>query len=356
MQQPHTKLWPYSKLLAFAAIPVVWVFFVLVCMLGKRYAGWQNMLQGTIVLIVAAISFLPLLMLLLDFFSDKKAVLDFKGVKVDFSQIDLDAPALKSNSFGLPDNIGISGPIISDTSPMDIIETLEKAVNQEVVVLNLKSGEAWWVTRLLALCAGAVRSGSPSALVFIGKKENTQHVFLGWATPKDLLQAILDDRNKEYKIRYEKAIRIAAQVLLFKDSPLAHLLNTAPPPLIPHAVSASDITRYTTDPRYAQRGKEITEQIIMDQMASDFAYLPVGSLEKEPDKLTLSRLEELFAPCLYKKAIDLGAAKEQQVCELLQSTTPYIALVKKGKYDSILKQSDGERLILNELFNQSHHN
>lgn len=353
MQQPSTKLWAYNKALAFAAIPAVWIFFVVLSMLGKKYAGWQNILQGPVVLIVAVISFVPVLLLLLDFFSDKKAMIDIKGVKIDFSKINLDVPGVKRESFGLPDNIGISGPVISDTSPMDIVETLERAVNHEVVVLNLKSGEAWWVTRLLALCAGGVRTGSPSILVFIGKKENVINTYLGWGKPKDLLAAILADSNKEYKKRYEKAVRIARQVLVFKDSPLKHLLSTAPPTVSQGGVSAFDISRYSNDPRYTGLGEEITEQIIMDQMGNEVAYQPAGSLEKEPDKLTLSRLEELFGTCIYRNAIDLDSAKEQQVEKLLKTKAPYIALLRNGQYDSILKQSDGERLILRELFSQA---
>lgn len=88
-------------------------------------------------------------------------------------------------------------------------------------------------------------------------------------------------------------------------------------------------------------------------MGNEFSYQPFGSLEKEPDKLTIKRLEELFVSCLSTNKIDLDADKQKQVEELLKSRPQYIALIKNGQYDSMLKQTDGERLILKELFNQS---
>jgi hypothetical protein len=341
---PHSndKLWPYNKGLAFATIPLVWLFFTIIFMLGQRYAGWQNTLEGAVILVVASISFLPVLLLLLDFFSGRGAVLDIKGVKIDFSKINLDTQAVKRESFGLPDNIGVDGALITDSTAMNIVKALAKTFNQEVAVLNLKSGDAWWVTRLLAFSAGAARTGSPAILVFIGKKENVSNAFLGMAKPKDIVNAIVEG-NDQYKLRYDKAIRITQQVLFFSDDSL----------LPPNFILAPDISRYTSLPEYVNLREAVTEQIILDQMANVGAYTPVGSLEEPPDKITISRLCELLAHCLYKDEIELSASHEQQIDKLLSSKAPYIALVKDGQYDSALKQSDGERLVLTELFRQS---
>ena len=116
--------------------------------------------------------------------------LSYKDWKIDFSQIDLNRPELRHESFGLPANIGVVGPIISDAAPMHIMETLRQASHHEVVVIDLQDGDAWWVTRLLALSAGAVRAGSPKALVFVGKQENQDLRYLGWSRPADVLPTL----------------------------------------------------------------------------------------------------------------------------------------------------------------------
>ena len=107
-----------------------------------------------------------------------KLLLSYKDFKIDFSQIDLNRAELKRDSVGLPDNIGVAGPIITDTSPMDIIDALRQALRHEVVVIDLHEGNAWWVTRLLALAAGAVRAQAPKVFVFAGRLENQDHRFL----------------------------------------------------------------------------------------------------------------------------------------------------------------------------------
>jgi hypothetical protein len=47
--------------------------------------------------------------------------------------------------------------------------------------VDLKDGNAWWVTRLLAVCAAAIGVGSPRVIVFVGRRENRERIFLGWS-------------------------------------------------------------------------------------------------------------------------------------------------------------------------------
>jgi hypothetical protein len=104
----------------------------------------------------------------------------------------------------LPENAGVAGAVVSDTSPMTIQRMLSIGSEHRIVAANIKSGNAWWVTRLLVLCAGAVRTGSPEIVVFLGKKENVLNYFLGFARPADLLEAILgsSDTAKDATAQY----------------------------------------------------------------------------------------------------------------------------------------------------------
>ena len=339
MDSKKERLWPYSKALAIFAIPLIWVFFLIILVVINKNTYWPpKESAGIVVIVILVISLVPLLLLLLDFFAAKKAVIDTKWGKIDFSKIDLARSEIKQESFGLPENIGTSGPIISDTSPMSLIKALKEVVHHEIAVINIKDGNAWWVTRLLALSAGGLRAGTPNIFVFIGQKENQTNSFLGWSNPKDILNAILEDKE-EYRTRYDRSVKIAKQVLMFSDNKV-----------IPNNITLSNtVTRYTSNDDFTKLGDAVTEQIIMDQLAVTFGY-NTGSLEEKPDRLTLGRLFELFGHCLITDKIDLLHSNEEQINQLLSSRENYIALVKNNQYDSMLRKEDGERLILHELF------
>lgn len=343
MTKNSNTLWPFSRGLAIAAIPIILILSALIIYGSYYYTGWPGEeINRWVILLVAVISFIPLILVLLDFFASSRAVLDVRGVKIDFSKIDLANPEFKRQPIGIPDNIGVKGPIITDTAPMDILSALNESMQNELVVINLGRGDSWWVTRLLALAAGAVRAGSPEAFVFIGFRENTPNHFLGWSKQKDVLEAILRDKE-QYKVRYQKSVQIAQQFNLFRD-----------PDLIPQGVILpDDVTRYTNDYRYTQSGENATEQILMDQLALSYGYDNTGSLEEPPDRLTLGRLTDLFGHCLYKQSIDLANHSETQIQSMIDSKAPYMALVLHGVFDSMLKREVGERLILKTLLEQS---
>jgi hypothetical protein len=195
-------LWPYGITAAFLAIPGVWILLVLLLTLSQRLANWPEPESRTFVMyITLVVSLIPLALVLLDFASARRAVIDLKGIRVDFSKIDFNQPMVRRESFRLPDSIGVPGAIISGSSPMQIVTMLQQATANEIVRLDLDTGRAWWATRLLALSAGAVRAGSPKALIFVGRKENLDGAFLGWATPHAVLGALLADREG-YRVAY----------------------------------------------------------------------------------------------------------------------------------------------------------
>src|SRR5262249_44900110 len=211
---------------------------------------------------------------------------------------------------------------------------LEAATENQVVRLDIKAGAAWWVTRLLALTAGAVRVRCPRAIVFVGEKENVQGAFLGWSTPPLLLKAILADteprggKNVTYAAVYRTASVIAKQFATFGGLGELPDLPFPPPPAKfplppgqPYPPLPSQTQRYLDDARYAKLGEAALEQILMDQLA-------LYQLEDPPDRVTLGRLEELFAHCLYRETVDLDWPKEQQVTAFLSARADYVALVR----------------------------
>jgi hypothetical protein len=346
------RLWPLLL------TPIIWVLLIIVMLLSHNYLKWPDASSTKIaVLIVVLLGLIPLILVVLDFAASRRAVLDVKGIKIDFSQGEWG-----SSTFGLPDNIGVIGTPVPDSSPMQITSALEEATRSEVALLDLKEGDAWWVTRLLALSAGAVRAGTPRALVFVGTKENIGGAFLGWAEPAPVLRALLKDKPN-YETTYHHAASIAKQIVAFDGN------NLLPYYYYPERTTQSagdegdpaqsvansiqdvrknislhqDVQRYAGN-QYVELGEAAFEQIVMDQLALKY--------ERPPDRLTIGRLQQLLEHCLYRDFIDLGDPGDKQVLALLEAKGSFIALVRRGRYEGLLETTIGQRTVLQQLFTQ----
>jgi hypothetical protein len=139
-------------------------------------------------------------------------------------------------------------------------------------------------------------------------------------------------------------MRIAKQVFAYGNQELLPQPPAPSQPFVPHP----DVQRYLNE-EFATLGSAVTEQILMDQLA---VSIPGPSLETPPDRLTLGRMKDLFGHCLNTISIDLNWSKETQVAKLLESVTPYVALVKESRYHSMIRREDGERLLIRALFTQ----
>jgi hypothetical protein len=139
-------------------------------------------------------------------------------------------------------------------------------------------------------------------------------------------------------------MRIARQVELYGQN------QFLPPSFDPPNVLHPAVKRYTDKSEYAKLEPGVSEQILMDQLA--LVTASGGSLEQEPDRLTVGRLNDLFGHCLCRSEIDLEWPKDKQIARLLESTDPYIALVRNRRFESMLRREDGERLIIRELYEQ----
>jgi hypothetical protein len=349
-------LWPYGIASALIAMVGVWLGFAVVLLLSHNYTGWPNAASATPLLpLVVGIGLIPLALYLVDYAAGMQAVVGIAGVKVDFSRA---GSIVTRASIELPSKIGYPGPLVSDSSALQIVQNLWPATAAEVVRLDLGQGEEWWVTRLLVFASGAVRAGMPQAFVFLGTRHSVRGAFLGWARPPALLDALRTVERKvlnppsvvTYGQLYDKAVSIARQVTMFKrrDVPQPPYA-VAPPavsPLPPNVdvtmVLGADVRRYLDRPDYLKLGEEVQEQILMDQIG-------LLKLEEPPDQLTLGRLEELFGHCLNCEAIDLTRPKSEQVKTFFETEAPYIALVNRGRYEAIVERTVAEREILRQL-------
>jgi hypothetical protein len=190
---------------------------LLVIFASRRATGWPGEADVSwVVLVLLIISLIPVALALLDFFAERKAILGSQWFNIDLSRGGLVLKAAAETEV-LPANLGVTGPVVSDTAPMDIMKALSKATQRTCVVVDIQEGDAWWVTRLIAFSAGAVRRGAPEVIVFVGRRASHPDQFLGWATPSAVLEAILQDRDV-YRERYEKAVVLARHLTFFRGT------------------------------------------------------------------------------------------------------------------------------------------
>lgn len=330
--------WPYSRQTALLLAGLIWIVLGLTLALANAFAGWPNdSTAGWLPFVVLALGLVPPVLVVLDGFRSSQAKIDLRWVKFDFS-----AAGVVRESVGLPDNIVAPGEPVSDSAGRHIEAALDKARRSRILVVDLREGDAWWVSRLLVLATGAVRSRSTEAIVFLGTREETDtRLFLGWATPDAVLSAILQNRA-DYEELYDLAATIERQLEVFGDT----LRGTAAPAKrIPGLHKDAPHFAYHTDPR--------RERILLELLAEG-APSAWGSHEDPPDRLTEARLEEICAHCLHRRdVVELDASSAEQTRTLLSGNAPFVAVVRGGRFIGLLRRTDGERFILRELFEQS---
>lgn len=348
MADSEKSLWPYGTRAALLAAPVIWALIVVLLAITHRFFSFPKSEAGSTVLTVgAALGLIPLLLLLLNYVATRRGTVDIKGIKIDFSQAEIHQVAIE-----LPQNIGTPGAIVTDSSPMRIVRALEQATFNPIARVDIKDGNAWWVTRLMALSAGAVRAGSPQVFVFVGMKENEDGAFLGWASPSSILRALTGDNTLRgpqqvtYGGVYTKALRVGKQVAILANPGQPVIPNYSPLAWSFPDKLTPDALRYLNDADYQKLGDAAVEQVLMDQLA-------LYGLENPPDRLTPGRLSELFGHCLYQAVVDLDAPSEQQISTFLDSSAPYLAMVRKRRYEGLVERAAVERIILRNLFASS---
>jgi hypothetical protein len=269
----------------------------------------------------------------LDGFRSSQAKIDLRWVKFDFS-----AAGVVPESFGIPDNIVAPGERVGDSGGPQIEAALEKARQNRILIVDLREGDAWWVTRLLVLAAGAVRSRTTEAIVFLGTQEEVERgLFLGWATPEAVLRAILRDRT-EYQELYDKASTIERQLEVFGET----LRKTPKRP--------AGLNEET--PRFAHHVDPMQERILLELVAEG-SPPNWKSPEDPPDRLTEARLGQLLAHSLYRNdVVELEAPNDEQTRTLLAGHAPFVAVVAGRRFKGLLRRTDGERFILRQLFEQ----
>jgi hypothetical protein len=227
----------------------------------------------------------------------------------------------------LAPNLGQPGPVVSDNAPATIIEMLRTSADHDAIRIDLAT--TWWLTRLLALSAGAARAGSPRAFIFVRTELDGKQTFAGWAPPKSVLGALLEMRPTQFQQPYAVAEAIAQQIAAF-----------GPLPVRPAFAWPMDVNRYLLDPRYNQLGLASLEHVLLDRLAP---------LEVTPERLDFSQLRSQLGGDLVLDQLEATDPPDRQLDAMLKSSAPFIALVDRGGYKALMRREDAERDVLRQL-------
>ncbi|MCI0580228.1 MAG: hypothetical protein L0332_18420 [Chloroflexi bacterium] len=319
MDKKSQNLWPYSSRAALLSVFGILAVLTLVVLIARVATDWPSESnEGVVLLGILILSLIPLLLLLIDMLVSNRAVLEYKGIKLDFSGT---SPARLSTTT-VPTNIGVPSKPVPDSSSTEILDALRNAVKNEVVVLDLEEGQAWWETRLLVLLSGAVRLGRPRVVVFLATEGGKTDMFQGWGYVADLHRAILRS-DPQYQLTYH-AVKAASSQWEHLEPPS---LGNAPLPMSGLASQYSWMAFKNDLPNTFA-----AEQLLASELS--------GKIESPGLHKVIStvRLNDLFAAVLRRDSVNQSSSPEDQLKQFASDDADYVAVTRDGKYVQMMRR------------------
>ncbi|MFD7815278.1 hypothetical protein ACFV6E_20375 [Streptomyces sp. NPDC059785] len=336
MDRSAGPFWPGSARSALLAVPVVLIGLLILLGVLRASIDWPSEKhEGTTLIGIFLLTILPVLLVLFGSLTDGGEVEAF-GIRIQFP-----AAERQPREIAVSPRMGLTpGATLNDNSTAAILDTLQEAARSEVAVVDLEDGTAWWETRLLVLCSGAVRLERPQAIVFLATVgDSGAGTFQGWATPAVLLERLLT--RPALRRSYERALAVSRQwdqAIADTEGGIPDLPFTSP--------AASRYAQCFFPGPGGERNPFASEQVLA---------VEVGHLEsrREHGVITITRLEELFLPVLRREAAVVDArlnSPESWQQKILDTEEPFIPLVHKGgRYEHLLSREQAINEILRAL-------
>jgi hypothetical protein len=328
------RLWPFTRRTALLAIPIVLITLAFAVALMRTTMHWPPSSSDSLVLPgILILSLIPLLLVVVDMIAMRGGALELPFVKINFA-----AEMAPVQSVTITANIGVPGEPIYDSGSQRILDAMGKAVSNDIVVINLEMGYAWWETRLLVLCAGAVRLRHPSVIVFVGTEHESADRFQGWARPDALLPLLLESKP-EYRQSYLDAQVASAQWAVVTPPARSGQYAAPPPGAIPLAVTGANVAPFINGQ---------LNEMAMEQ----FLAIALGQFEASPVPINVLYLKGAFAAVLHPENIDRSWPPAQQMEAFLVSDSPYMAITDSGRYLGLLPRLVGQSSVLRALLDR----
>ncbi|WP_405976503.1 hypothetical protein OG496_55035 [Streptomyces sp. NBC_00988] len=337
MDRSGGPFWPGKLRSALIAVPIVLIGLLVLLGVMHANADWPSERhEGTVLIGILFLTVLPVLLVLLGSLTGGGAVEAF-GIRIQFPEAER-----QSRETEVSPRMGLApGATLNDSSTTAILDTLQEAARSEVAVIDLQDGTAWWETRLLVLCAGAVRLGRPEAIVFLATDgDSGTGAFRGWATPDLLLDRLL--ARPALRRSYERALTVSRQW----DQAIPDAEADTPPALPFTSPVSEEYKRFFFPSSDWKRNPFAFEQVLA---------VEVGKLEakREHGVLTTTRLDELFGSVLRRTAAVIEAqpdSSESWQQRLMDTEKPFIPLVHRGgRYQCLLPRERAVNEILRSL-------
>jgi len=301
-QRTHSAFfWPWSPRSAVVVVPLLLISLLIALGVIRSVMDWPNSGAMTwVVLALVALSLMPLLLLVLDGMARQGGALEWRGLRLSF-----DGAAAPSGSL-VPANAAVPGMPIVDSGMESVLRTSQAAARSRILVVDLADGYAWWESRLLMLCAVAARRPEPSAVVFTADLAGKDYQFVGWASPRALLDRLLTARPG-LLAAYESAV---------SDS-IRYVAGEAPKPPLPSS-----------------------DEFMPDVPPSErYLGMHVQRIEVEnSSQMSASTLRELFEPVLNTASVDRSRAGSDWLRTALSSETDYLAITDEGRYIGLISR------------------
>ena len=335
MSDRERKLWPFRPRTSIAGSLLILVVLLLIIAALRATIQWPGQQSETTILIgILLLSLLPILLAIVDVVIERGGVIEYGGVKIDFSRVQ----KIETPGITVPVNIGAPGKQVSHSGTTEILDALSKATTSDTVIIDLEEGQAWWETRLLVLLAGAVRLKKPGKIVFVGTDGGINRCFQGWGYAGELLACLLQ-AHPQYPMSYHRALAASKQWEMVEPIGTGNTPN--PPPWVTGLAG-----QHTWMPFNGTTG--LPNPLLAEQLLAHDLGVEVES-KGLPKGISLVRLEELFRPVLHKETLDETSPSEQQLSTFFNSDSPYIGITGNGKYKTLVSRVSVLNTIVRSL-------
>jgi hypothetical protein len=345
------RFWPWGPGSAVAATGLLLVLLLGTVAVLRIAADWPHERWEAALLVGAAlVSFLPIALVVLGSVAESQGSVSFRGLSLTFGTAVREVAAVASRAaMSVPRNVAHEGVNVGDSGNTEVLKVMRDVTNAEVVVVDLEDGHAWWDSRLLLLCVGCASHGRPKAVVFVGTVNGTRRVFVGWASPSDIVAAILRaDRQLAYAHAVAQAYVRQAELSFPGRAPVG---DVPVPTTVVHASIPPGQPTVWPDRLFERHG-----EVTLLRQPADALVRALGEtvtpLEEEGGVAHLSvvRVHELLDPVLHIASIAESASDEEWVEAALAFESDYLAVTDADVYRGLMRRSQLVGALLRAVF------
>jgi hypothetical protein len=311
---------------AFVTVPVILALLLAGYGISRTATSWPpGRYDGWVLLGIVILSVLPILLLVLQALAAWGAKLALPGgVSLSFAAA-VETTGVTVPTTAMTENLGTADDISVEQSTLrSVLRALRRARDSDAIVVDLRQGLTWWESRLFLLIAGAAQRDRPQAVAFVGQCGGRRQVFLGWATPNQLLDLHL------------RAVPTLAYVYAQARASAARWRVGVLAP--PYPGTAPTVT-YPWDTTNQQQSLPLLQDELADPEFALELYLQQQLDLNHPElrtPVTITRLQELYQAELVTDSVDADA--DDATWARLLATRPerFFAITKDGKFSRLV--------------------